>query len=61
MFNIPVRCQGIRNGMICYGDLYRCARCLNVGCALDGCSNQAFNAVRCLRCGAPVVPYRQKL
>jgi DNA-directed RNA polymerase subunit RPC12/RpoP len=33
--------------------LFRCKKCGHVGCAQVGCSNQAFDSYKCMRCGTP--------
>ena len=37
----------------CYGWIWRCNKCGNIGCSRDGCSTQRFyNGGRCMCCGA---------
>lgn len=51
-------CDGERktNGQQCYGTLYKCTQCGNVGCIQNKdhlCSKQGFTVVkRCYQCGA---------
>jgi hypothetical protein len=45
-------CPGKRGGIRCGAPLWRCRKCLNVGCMARGCTNQGFSGGRCLRCGS---------
>jgi hypothetical protein len=51
-------CEGERktNQLQCYGTLYQCTQCGNVGCVQNkdhACSNQGFTVLgRCYQCGA---------
>jgi DNA-directed RNA polymerase subunit RPC12/RpoP len=49
-------CPGIKsstNSKCGTYSIYRCKKCGHVGCANNGCTNQAFSSYQCLRCGAP--------
>lgn len=48
-------CTGKRNNMQCGMTLYSCKKCGNVGCSQSQpakCTNQAFNASKCVKCGS---------
>jgi len=39
----------------CSNKIYRCKKCGNIGCSLNGCANQAFRGGPggpCLKCGS---------
>lgn len=45
-------CHGKKEGFTCGTNLYRCAKCTNIGCNAAKCSNCGFPGNRCAKCGS---------
>ncbi len=45
-------CGGQKPTGNCHSIIYKCTKCGAVGCKTKGCTNQKFDAGKCLCCGS---------